>query len=237
MTSRSLQRRIEDFFPFDPWIAFAPVGAIVLGGVAYGLTRWAIGGGDALPAGVVEPMQFRGVPFASGIRGPLWPVVTRSSHGKLVSYRDVNGEYHGNWSRRFGAPRDNGARYHAGMDIYANYGDPVVAMGDGVVTAVQSFHLGSWAMFVDHGDVVVMYGEIEPKSWRQFGVQVGSRVSKGQPLARIACMRWDGSLCDSHMLHLETYVSGTTRNRAWYQDRSAPAQLLDPTRLLLRAQG
>lgn len=216
----------------EPWMVALPVGLLAGGGLLYGAWRfW--GAGRALPPGVVEPAQVATVPFATGTRSPAWPVVSRHPKVGVVSYRDVNEEIHGNWSRRFGAPRDN--RNHVGIDLYAYAGDPVVAMADGEIVAVQSFHLGSWAIFVDHGDVTIMYGEIAPHSWREFGLQVGSRVNKGDPIARIACMNWEGNNCVSHMLHLEAYRSGVTKNQRWYRGQSPPPQLLDPTRLLLRA--
>ncbi|MCH9637770.1 MAG: M23 family metallopeptidase [Gammaproteobacteria bacterium] len=123
------------------------------------------------------------------------------------------------------------------MDLYANAGDPVVAMADGVVTAVQSFHLGSWAMFVDHGPVTVMYGEIEKNSWRDYGARVGTRVRAGQQIARVACMNWEGNRCVSHMLHLETYRPGTKKNKRWYRTERAPQAVLDPTWMILQARG
>ena len=191
------------------------------------------------PAGVVRPKPL-GVPFAEGIDRPVWPLQTRHPRRGVVSYRGVDGKVRGNWARRFAAPRGgrNGkpARNHAGIDLFAYAGDPVVAMADGVVTAVQSFHLGSWAVFVEHGDVVVMYGEVEARSWRSLGVSVGSTVRAGQPIAAVACMvRGEQGECTSHMLHLETYGPGTTHNQRWYAGEAAPPALRDPSRLLLRA--
>jgi len=214
----------------EPWMVAIPV-VLAVGGVTYALTSILVS--DGLPAGVVPPAPFRGVPFATGIRRPAWPLQTGSDRIGQVAYRDINGQSHGNYDRRFGASRDG--RYHVGIDLYANYGDPVIAMGDGVVTAAQSFHLGSWALLVDHGDLVVLYGEVEPYSWRDFGVYVGSAVKKGQPIAKVACMRWSGNSCASHMLHLETYRDQTGQNKPWYVGRNAPPELLDPTKLLLQA--
>ena len=194
---------------------------------------------DAWPANVVPPKP-AGVAFAEGIDRPVWPLQTRHPRRGVVSYRGVDGKVRGNWARRFAAPRGgrNGkpGRNHAGVDLFAYAGDPVVAMADGVVTAVQSFHLGSWAVFVEHGDVVVMYGEVEARSWRSLGVSVGSTVRAGQPIAAVACMvRGEQGECTSHMLHLETYAPGTTQNQRWYAGEAAPPALRDPSRLLLRA--
>ena len=192
-----------------------------------------------LPADVVPPKPL-GVPFAEGIDRPVWPLRTRHPRRSVVSYRGVDEKVRGNWGRRFGAHRDGSDggrdRNHAGIDLFAKPGDTVQAMAPGIVTAVQSFHLGSWAVFVEHAGVVVMYGEVQPQSWKALGVSVGTEVAAAQPIAKVACMRTneDGQ-CTSHMLHLETYVLGTTGNQRWYVGEEAPPALLDPTRLLLRA--
>lgn len=219
----------------EPWMVAIPV-VVVVGGVAYGATRLIAGRTRLhLPPGAQEPRNV-GAPFAQGIRGPVWPVITQHKKRGLVSYKDVAGVIHGNGARRFGANRDGGNRNHVGIDLYANYNDPVVAMGNGVVTATQSFHLGSHAIFVDHGNVVVMYGEVTPKSWSEFGVGIGSKVKKGDPIARVACMDWEGRYCDSHMLHLETYAPGTKRNQRWFPSKATPPAIRDPSRLLLQAR-
>lgn len=195
--------------------------------------------GTALSPEVVRPKP-QGVAFAEGIARPVWPLRTRHPRRGVVSYRGVDGKVRGNWARRFGAHRNGSkgkrSRNHAGIDLFAHAGDPVLAMAAGRVTAVQSFHLGSWAVFVEHGGVVVMYGEVQARSWKALGVSVGSVVEAGQPIAKVACMvRGEDGRCVSHMLHLETYAPGTTRNQRWYAGEDAPPALRDPTLLLLRA--
>ncbi|MGH1343805.1 MAG: peptidoglycan DD-metalloendopeptidase family protein [Nannocystales bacterium] len=140
-----------------------------------------------LPAGVVPPRPFLDTPFAEGVANPVWPARTQHPRGDVLSYRDDNGDYQGNWARRFGAPRSSGERRHAGVDLFANDGDVVVALADGVVVGLQSFHLGSWGLLVDHGPFVMLYGEVTKGSWAEFGVQKGSEVRAGEPIARVAC--------------------------------------------------
>jgi len=192
-----------------------------------------------LPADVVRPKS-QGVPFAEGIARPVWPLQTRHPRRGVVSYRGVDGKVRGNWARRFAAYREGSKgkrdRSHAGIDLFGHPGDPVLAVADGMVTAVQRYHLGSWAVFVDHGDVVVMYGEVAANSWKGLGVSVGTEVRAGQPIAAVACMvRNKEGRCVSHMLHLETYVPGTRRNLRWYAGQDPPPALRDPTLLLLHA--
>ena len=189
-----------------------------------------------LPPSVPEPRPFRGTPFAEGVSAPVWPVQTSHSRGAVLSYRDDTGTFHGNWARRFGAPRSDGSRFHVGVDLFAFDGDPVVAVADGTVVALQSFHLGSWAILVDHGPFVMLYGEVTKGSWSEFGLAKGSRVSAGDPIARVACMVRSGGECTSHMLHIESYAPGTVRNARWYSSGDRPSNILDPSRVLLRAK-
>lgn len=213
-------------------VAGSAAGALVVGGgLVYGLASL-LGSGGGLPPGVPEPRAVAGVAFAQGGRSPVWPVASTSSRGDEVAYYDVYDQIHGNWARRFGATRDG--HTHAGIDLYANDGDVVVATEDGTIVGTQTFHLGTDAVLLqtDSG-IVVLYGEVAPWSWKKYGLQVGSRVRAGQPIAQIGCMVGEPPNCESHMLHLETYRAGVTQNEHWYG--SPPADLLDPSRYLLRA--
>lgn len=208
------------------------VGSVVLGGAAALALRDSGGllGGKESRCGFVgpQPQLFKGVPFATGGECPRWPLV--SPRKKVVSYKTVNGTTVGNWARRFGASRDS--RYHAGIDLYANVGDAVVAMEAGTVVALRTFYHGSWALFLctDSG-ITLNYGEVAKGSWKNFGVGVGSRVVAGQPLARVALMSGG-----SHMLHFETYRGCVKRNWPWYKSKGPPSALINPTKYLLRAR-
>lgn len=214
-------------------VSGAVVGGLVVGGgLVYALAELLGGGGLGLPAGVPEPRAVAGVPFAQGGGRPVWPVASTSSRSDEVAYYDVNDQIHGNWARRFGASRDG--HTHAGIDLYANDGDVVVATEDGTIVGTQTFHLGTDAVLLQtNSGLVVLYGEVEPWSWKKYGLQVGSHVRAGQPIAKIGCMVGEPPNCESHMLHLETYRAGVTQNEHWYS--SPPADLLDPSRYLLRA--
>lgn len=215
----------------DPRIVWsvAAIGAASLGFVSYGVVS--LFSRPGLPAGTVPPRP-SAAPFAPVPSRVVWPVITNHDDRGEVGYVDVNGQKHGNQSRRFGAPRDG--RMHAGIDLYGYSGDPVVAIADGTVVATQSYHLGSDAILVAHDGFVALYGEVTPGSWKEFGVGVGSKVRAGDRIARIACMIGTPQSCSSHMLHFETYVTGTTKNLQWHSS-TPPAALLDPTYLLLVA--
>jgi len=212
--------------------AVAGVVVAATGALAYGVVMLLTGFGRArLPEGVVPPRP-SAAPFAEISGRRVWPVLTNDSRWGQVAYTDENGQGHGNAARRFGAPRDG--RRHAGVDLYGDSGDTIVAMADGTVVNTQTFHLGSHGILVEHDGAVVLYGEVRPNSWREFGVGEGSRVRAGDPIARIACLVGDDPNCESHMLHLETYAPGTRQNMQW-SGSSPPAALRDPTYLLLTA--
>lgn len=179
-----------------------------------------------------------GVPFAGG-GAPIWPVLSKGPDRFSIGYVTEQGEKHGNQSRRFGATRDNGSRRHAGIDLYAKAGDIVVAAESGVVTMVRdTFAFGTGILFLrtDSG-ITLAYGEVDPKSWNQFNVKTGTRVTRGQKLARVGCMSKDAQGdCDSQMLHFETYRGTQTKNQSWYTSKGPPADLLNPTAYLLRAR-
>lgn len=180
----------------------------------------------------------KGVPFASGPENPVWPIKSDSKNERKyeVPYKDVNGKRYGNQARAFKATRGNGARYHAGIDIYANAGDVVLAPESGVIVEDQNFLNsipGEDAMLIqgDSGTTILL-GEIVAESMTtEFGLKEGSRVTAGQPVAIVA-----KTVNGSHMLHFETYAKGSKRNRSWSQGKKPHTSLRDPTAYLLRAR-
>lgn len=178
------------------------------------------------------PRQQAIAPMAKGDPCPRWPIQSsRNPRWTEVAYRTDRGGIEGNAARRFLASRSDGERHHVGIDIYADPGDLVVSTESGRVVGIQPFYSGTWALLVqtDSGPVT-LYGEIEKNSWRQFGIEEGSRVRRGQALARVGLMD-----SGSHMLHFEMYQRGITKNQRWYVGRKNPG-LLDPTDYLLRAR-
>ena len=165
------------------------------------------------------------VPKAPAFSAGVWPVGT--SHPKRLIVSQGNG-------RAFGASRTSG-RLHIGVDAYANDGDPVVAVLDGVVvrnrgvflqgTRADGSHYKVRRILVDHGGIIIGYGEV----WPIDGLAEGQTVHRGETFAHVAKMR------ASSMMHCETWSKAPQPGRAgrWYRGEDPPAGLLDPTAMLL----
>lgn len=132
--------------------------------------------------------------------------------------------------RAFGSIRSRGNRKHAGVDLYAAKGTLIRAMKDGTVLQHYKFYLGTQALEIDHGDMVVRYGEI---SHVAAGIIPGANVKRGQVVAYVGELTFKSGNKMS-MLHLEAYkgtLTGplTVRASKPYQRRG---DLFDPTKLL-----
>lgn len=179
------------------------------------------------------PPRSMGVPFAPDPPpGSHFPVRSTHPRGGEVSYTTATGRQVGRNARQFGAPRSNGRRHHAGIDLFARRGDEVIACQDGRIVNFYAFCCGdqktSWALVIDHGTVAINYGEVAPDSLSRLGLTRGATVRAGQVVAYIG-----QNPGGSSMLHFETYTTGTTRNYSWAAGNPPPARLLDPTRYLL----
>jgi hypothetical protein len=205
-------------------------------------------GAGCVPPADLEPLQKTELPFAEGGERPVWPVPKDKK--MRVSYEDVRGLYHGKFGRDFGASRkstdqktgDIYHRVHVGLDLFANDGDPVVAMEDGTVLATLPYYKGLGALYVlNDSGIIVNYGEIAMNSWRKHGIktgiETGQRITAGQTIANVGVSN-DGS----HMLHVETFAPETTVDQIrqgemrWIKGDPAPEGVLDPTRYLVRAR-
>lgn len=132
--------------------------------------------------------------------------------------------------RHFGAARDGGKRKHAGCDLYAPEGSPVLAVSHGRVMAVYEFYGKADAVEVDHGALgVIRYGELLAAD----SLSTGQLVKAGQPIGSIARLVGLGNI--HPMLHLELY-SGQGKGRLTQQGNAyrRRSDLVDPTPLLDR---
>jgi murein DD-endopeptidase MepM/ murein hydrolase activator NlpD len=166
----------------------------------------------------------RGGVFVTGAAHPFWPIANPKNTNVPTSGGAAIG------AKR--PARGTQTRYHAGIDLPAKTGTPVVATESGVLVAANPWdgkHAKSLLLETDTG-VVVNYGAVYPNSWKEYGVGIGSRVRAGQPIGYVGMYPMGGQ-----MLHFELYTSGTRQNAQWKVNRPPPENLLDPTNYLQRA--
>jgi murein DD-endopeptidase MepM/ murein hydrolase activator NlpD len=128
--------------------------------------------------------------------------------------------------------------------MYAEHGDPVYAVEDGVVVGVEHFtgpqDDSPWwqdtdAVLVEGKTGVVCYGEVTPK------VEVGEEVKRGEIIAFVSTVLHEGKErpdIPGHsrsMLHMELYAHGTKASTSWDQGRRELG-MRDPTPHLLKAE-
>lgn len=188
-----------------------------------------------LPVPVGNPVPFAPLPPM----GSYWPLRTSRKDARKVSYMyQAPSGIVGRAGRMFLAGRKGKRdgkqvlRWHAGIDLFANIKDVVVACEDGKIVDFSFFYKAksdqrTYKLLIQHdgSGVVVNYGEVTGDSLRKNGFKVGDRVTAGQPI---------GFVSDTSMLHFETYIKGTTASHRWWKDETTPPrQLLNPTRYLL----
>ena len=99
---------------------------------------------------------------------------------------------------------------HRGIDFAGNFGDPVIAVGGGVVTFAGVKDGYGWVVDITHGDgYVTRYGHN-----RKLLVKIGDTVSRGQ---RIAEMGSTGRSTGPHV-HFEVLRNGLAVNPLSYID-------------------
>lgn len=130
--------------------------------------------------------------------------------------------------RKFGSPRPGG-RLHAGCDLYAPLGSPVLAIADGYVISAGDFYCHTHQITIDHGPLgVVRYGEDSPENH----ISGRKLVKAGEQIGQI------GRLIGIHahpMLHLEWYDRKVIGHRIFRPDQKPYLRsdlLKDSTELL-----
>jgi murein DD-endopeptidase MepM/ murein hydrolase activator NlpD len=148
-----------------------------------------------------------------------------------------------NWNVGMGAfssDRSNGTRAHAGCDLYFHAGTEIYAMADGVVLEGPTpFYAGTFFLAIEHGHIIVRYGEIQADAF----VERNQRVAGGQKIARVGHLV--GINVSSDMLHLEMYGtrspgpltvgSQASKRRADTVPYLRRGDLIDPSDILTNA--
>ena len=178
---------------------------------------------EPLPVPEKSPVPFAPTPPT----GSFWPVITNHIKGREVAYQGIDKKFKGNSGRRFLAGRTDGVRYHVGIDLWANDNDPIVACEDGKIVNFYHFYRSTYALLVEHKDVVVNYGEVHKDSLKLNNLKVGDYVKAGQVIGKA------GKMYHSSMLHFETYVKGTLSNKRFKVGGAPPKEVLNPTKYLL----
>lgn len=181
---------------------------------------------------VPAPLEF---PLSQNVRRTVNEMSWQGMDFSIATEIPLHGKHPGS----FGVERKH--HRHEGVDLYVAERSAVAAMEAGTVVAIERFtgpDAGSpWWLPTDcvmvAGDSGVLnYGEIKPA----LALKVGDRVEAGEVLGQVAMVLREDKGRPRSMLHFERYVHGTTTPlSAWALDEEQPAQLLDPTGLLIRA--
>jgi murein DD-endopeptidase MepM/ murein hydrolase activator NlpD len=131
--------------------------------------------------------------------------------------------------RSFGSRRDHGKRKHAGCDLYAPKGSPVLAIYPGRVQRVYEFYGKADAVDVDHGCFgVIRYGEIIASD----NIDEGQVIDEGTEIGTITNLVGMGNI--HPMLHIEFYSGkGTGKLTVPGNDYRRRFDLIDPTEILV----
>jgi murein DD-endopeptidase MepM/ murein hydrolase activator NlpD len=175
--------------------------------------------------------------FADAGSGRFWPVRTQSRYGRAVAYVGEDGHGYGEGAgadatarRNFLAPHDSkdGKWLNAGVDLYADFGDIVVAPEQGVIARFDPLWAGVYRVLLHcSSGLAICCGGLDPDSLAQRGLAVGDAVKAGQPIGKVG--RPDDGQA---MLHFEIYPIGTPEPVPLW-DKSALDKVLDPTAYLL----
>ncbi len=168
--------------------------------------------------------QWEKLPMAQGDPKPAWPLPSVTP--KFATWSLGGG-------RPFGCKEDACKRWHAGIDLTgAPDGALVIAPEDALVVGIdKSWSEGAKAAFLRTGSgLFVVLGGFRAGSHKEYGIQTGAQVKKGDKLGRV--------LGSYGMIHLETYAAASrTANSVWWKDEPAPDGLLNPTNYVERMVG
>jgi hypothetical protein len=130
---------------------------------------------------------------------------------------------------------------HKGVDLYANVGERVYAVEDGIISLIRPFTgkdagcdwwLDTDAINISGASGVAVYGEIH-----FFGIlHVGMKIKRGQYLGFVKRVLKNDKGRPTSMLHFALHKPNIQGNGTWKVGEKQPDGLLDPTELLLSAE-
>jgi murein DD-endopeptidase MepM/ murein hydrolase activator NlpD len=91
-----------------------------------------------------------------------WPIAPSKGRNLTVA-RFIAGKGP-NSGRCIGYRRSSGARHHAGIDVYGKHKDVIVACEDGTIVNFYYFYNHTYALVINHGSFVIVYGEVDGSS-------------------------------------------------------------------------
>lgn len=162
--------------------------------------------------------------------------INNSNTEFLKSYKEQTEIPVGEHPGSFAYVRKN--HIHEGIDLYAEDGDEVFAIEDGIIVAITPFTgeiaqsnwwNNTYAILIQSQSGAINYGEVIPKKSMRVGISVKAgtiignvktvlKINKGRPMS---------------MLHLELYESGTLLPiKEWSLNTQKPLELKDPTELI-----
>jgi len=130
--------------------------------------------------------------------------------------------------------------HHGGVDLYCPDGTPVHSVADGEIVNIRPFTgviagqpwwNDTYAISIDHGSCIAVYGEIYKPL-----LSVGDRVERGDCIALVKTVLCKDKGRPMAMLHFGTHSVDVLSNRRWSLDRSQPGGLFDPTNRLIRSE-
>jgi murein DD-endopeptidase MepM/ murein hydrolase activator NlpD len=154
----------------------------------------------------------------------------------LSSYRDSTEIPLAPHPGSFGYVRKN--HIHEGVDLYAEEGDDVVAIEDGVVHKIIPFTgeiantpwwNNTYSIFIEHNGYNINYGELIPVEH----LKEGDTVKAGEVIGHIRTVLLKDKGRPMAMLHIEMYQPAATDPvTEWSLNTPKPEHLIDPTHLL-----
>jgi len=161
-------------------------------------------------------------PEASANRAALKPNMTGPASNYMPSIWPVMGPLSSGFGGRHNPFTGAGHEFHKGQDIAAQWGTPVIATADGVVTSAR-WHKGYGnGIYIDHGNgIETRYGHLS-----RIDVMEGQQIKRGQQIGLVGST---GRSTGPH-LHYEVRINGEATNPLSYLPSTQhPATEQQPT--------